>query len=383
MSNRKAFHKVLEKYRKYATSEKDKGDKFERLMQAYLQTDPQYAHQFANVWLWEEFPGRKDFGGSDTGIDLVAKTLQGDYWAIQCKCYQASANIDKPSVDSFLSTSSREFKDIDTLKSVSFAHRLWISTTNKWGKNAEEAIRNQNPPVSRISLHHLEEAPVDWEKLDKGMTGEKARSKKKSPFEHQRKAINNTHVYFQEADRGKLIMACGTGKTYTSLQIAEKETDGNGLVLFLVPSIALLGQTLREWTGDAQNPINPICICSDARITRDKKKKEDADGFSVVDLALPASTDTKKIVDQFRLLEQTDKAGMTVVFSTYQSIEVIAKAQKKLIGTNTAADAYGIFDLIICDERIELQVQKRRVMMPLLLLRCIIIISLRRGSACI
>ena len=160
------FNDILNKYRKISFSERDKGDRFERLMQAYLQTDPLYAFQLKKVWLWNEFPGKKDFGGKDTGIDLVALTSNGDYWAIQCKCYQEDAVIDKPSVDTFLSTSGREFVD-DKGQTARFSHRYWISTTNHWGPNATEAINNQNPPVSRINLYHLQEAAVDWEKLDR------------------------------------------------------------------------------------------------------------------------------------------------------------------------------------------------------------------------
>ena len=174
------FHKVLEKYRQYSFSERDKGDRFERLMQAYLITDPQYASKIQKVWIWSEFPYRKDFGGKDTGIDLVVLTNEGDYWAIQCKCYQDSSNIDKPAVDSFLSTSSREFVDAEN-RTVKFSHRLWISTTNKWGSNAEEAIRNQNPAVSRINLYDLEQAPVDWGKLEIGISGDKASNILKEP----------------------------------------------------------------------------------------------------------------------------------------------------------------------------------------------------------
>ena len=108
-----SFQKILDKYRKISFSERDKGDRFERLMQAYLLTDKQYADQLSNVWLWNEFPSRNDFGGKDTGIDLVARTLQGEYWAIQCKCYQEDATIGKPDLDTFLSTSSKEFFSVD------------------------------------------------------------------------------------------------------------------------------------------------------------------------------------------------------------------------------------------------------------------------------
>jgi predicted helicase len=137
-------------------------------MQAYLQTDPKYAYRFKNVWLWNEFPAKSDLGGSDTGIDLVALTHGGDYWAVQCKCYKETLTIDKPAVDSFLSASGRQFLN-EALKNVGFSQRLWISTTNKWGINAAEAVKNQNPPVIRINLYDLQEAPVDWEKLDKGI----------------------------------------------------------------------------------------------------------------------------------------------------------------------------------------------------------------------
>ena len=341
-----AFQKVLDKYRKISFSERDKGDRFERLMQAYLKTDPKYAYLFKKVWLWNEFPGKDDLGGGDTGIDLVALTNDGEYWAVQCKCYQETAVIDKPSVDSFLSTSSRKFKN-ENSKSVGFSHRLWISTTNSWGPNATEAIKNQHPPVSRLNLFDLQESAVDWEKMDSGISGEQSRITDRELRPHQQEAQEKTHQHFKKFDRGKLIMACGTGKTFNSLRIAETETKGKGLVLFLVPSIALLGQTLREWTAFAKEPINAICICSDPEVSKKKTKNDDSDNFSVVDLALPASTNVKDIVNQFKHIKTNGHKGMTVVFSTYQSIDVIAKAQKALAKED---EKFAQFDLIICDE---------------------------------
>lgn len=340
------FLKVLDKYRKYSFSERDKGDRFERLMQAYLLTDPIYAPKFKHVWMWNEFPGKKDFGGRDVGIDLVAYTIEGDYWAIQCKCLQESAIIDKPAVDGFLATSSKTFKH-DGTHTTKFSNCLWISTTNNWGPNATQAIQNQSPPVNRINLYDLEESAVDWEKLDNGISGEAARKTKYGLKAHQKEALEKVHEHFKTADRGKMIMACGTGKTFTALKIAEHETQGKGLILFMVPSIALLGQTLREWTAQADEDINAICICSDAEITKDKKKDGDADYFSVVDLALPASTNVKNIIKQFQYLKAVDKKGMIVVFSTYQSIEVVSRAQAEL---SKQYPEYEKFDLIICDE---------------------------------
>lgn len=338
-----SFDTILDKYRNFSYSARDQGDRFERLMQAYLQTDPQYAGQFRKVWLWNEFPGRGDLGGSDTGIDLVAVTPHNEYWAIQCKCYQETTTINKPAVDSFLATSSRRFRGED-LQTTQFAQRMWISTTNRWGPNAEEALLHQHPPVTRINLHHLQSAPVDWEKLEEGIHGESARAPKKRIYPHVFEVRDKVTDYFQEHERGRLIMACGTGKTMTSLKIAEKFTEHRGNILFLVPSIALIGQTLREWTSQAEKPINPICICSDPEISK-KKNTGDLDLTSTIDLAWPASTDPENILRQFRHYRDNGNEGMTVVFSTYQSIEVIAKAQRVLL-----ENGFPPFDLIICDE---------------------------------
>lgn len=335
------FHDILAKYRAVSFSERDKGDRFERLMQAFLLTVPWYEGKFRHVWLWREFPYKENLGGKDTGIDLVAQTVEGDFWAIQCKCYDEKARIDKPAVDSFLATSSKQFIN-DEHQTTSFALRLWIATTNNWGGEAENAIRHQEPPVQRISLADLESAPVDWAALDKGVSGSDARLGKKSPRPHQEKAITAFHEHFQTGERGKLIMACGTGKTFTSLKIAENETGGKGLVLFLAPSIALVGQTLREWTAESSVPLFPICICSDPEVSKSKKKNDDdTDGYSVTDLAFPASTRVTDIVRQFRLAEKFHDEGLVVVFSTYQSIAVVSNAQKEFQRE---------FDLIICDE---------------------------------
>lgn len=334
------FQTVLTKHRELSFSEHDKGNRFERLMQGFLKTDPIYASQFHTVWMWDDFPYKSQFGGHDVGIDLVGLTYDNEYWAIQCKCYQADTSIDKGSVDSFLSTSSRDFVD-DEQGRIRFTCRLWISTTNNWGVNAEEALKNQNPPVIRISLFDLESSPVDWDKLDKGVFGSKARSGKKRIMAHQIEALESVHTYFQTEDRGKLIMACGTGKTYTALKIAENETEGKGLILVLVPSIALMGQTLKEWYADAEKPINAVCICSDPSVSRKKKEDDNVDTSSVLDLALPASTDVNNILRQFGYIQRNQNEGMTVVFSTYQSIDVISQALKSL-------DV--IFDLVICDE---------------------------------
>ncbi len=334
------FHAILTKYRTMSSSERDKGARFERLMQAFLKTYPVYEGKFRHIWLWNEFPYRQSIGGKDTGIDLVAEeNVTGDFWAIQCKCWNEKATVDKAAVDSFLATSSKTFIK-EQNQTDKFAMRLLISTTNKWGSEADNAIRYQIPPVLRIKLTDLKDAQVDWEKLDKGISGTQARLSK-SPREHQKTAVDKFKVHFQNNDRGKLIMACGTGKTFCSLKIAEMQAGEHGFVLFLVPSIALLGQTLREWAAEADKSIFPICICSDPEVSKRKTKNIETDGYSVEDLALPASTNVQDIVNRVKSAKESQKNGMTVVFSTYQSINVIAEAQKEFKRD---------FDLIICDE---------------------------------
>lgn len=342
------IYDILSHFRATSFTEKEKGTQFERLMRAWLKTDARYAHLFEHVWLWEEFPSRKDFGGQDTGIDLVAKTHEGDYWAIQCKCYAEDTVIDKAAVDSFLATSSRTFTNEVTFQTTSFAHRLWIATTSHWGSNAEEAIQNQLPPVSRVNLYDLDHSAVDWSKIFLGLEGKAALSEKKQLREHQREALKAAHRHFLSHDRGKLIMACGTGKTFTSLKLIEQELEGKGLVLFLVPSIALLGQSLNDWMGDAETPIKAVCICSDSRASRKIKRGNPNDELetSIVDLALPASTNTESITHQ--LLSCRAHDGLTVVFSTYQSIDVVAEAQAELLAQT--GGEFGVFDFVVCDE---------------------------------
>ena len=323
-----------------AGTEKEKGTDFERLMKLWFQTDPRY-NDLEKVWLWEEFPGRKDFGGKDLGIDLVARTEYGDYWAIQCKCYAEDATIDKGAVDSFLSNASRTFTDPDTFQTREFSNLVWVQTSRKrWGVNAETAIQGLNKPFNRISLYDLEISPVDWDKLKKGLWGEKAKLPGKKPLRHQLEAMSKAYEYYvtKGNERGKLIMACGTGKTFTSLRIMEQMTPQDGFVLFLVPSIALLGQTLNAWMADKTDDMRAICVCSDAKVTREMHDADDEDA-SIVDLAVPATTDTRKILRQLKKYDK--EQNRTVIFSTYQSIDVVKEA----------IDLYKReVDLIICDE---------------------------------
>ena len=315
-----ALDELLTKYRAF-DSKVDCGKAFERLMKNFLLTYPEYQGKFSDVWLWNDFPFKNELGTVDLGIDIVCKTSDGEFWAVQCKFYAETTPISKSAVDTFLATSSKTFNG------QKFTARLWISTSDNLTDNAEITLQNQSPPVARIGMEELRKAAVDWEKLDAGAFGKQAVNNFREPLPHQIDAINSTQIYFQNHSRGKLIMACGTGKTYTSLKIAEKLFP-NGKILFLVPSISLLGQILHEWATFAENPFNYICVCSDETVS----KKTDDEILSV-NLPLPATTNPNEIIRRI----ETFSDAMTVIFSTYQSLD-------KVSATKTE------FDLIICDE---------------------------------
>ena len=336
-----SFNSILQKYRSDSYSERDKGARFEELISCYLMTEPAYASTLEKVWVWSSFPSRSDFGGRDTGIDLVARTKDGEYWAVQCKCYAEDHPVTKSDMDTFLSTSGRMFRDIDG-KEVSFSLRVIVATTDNWSFNAVEVTKGQTIPVTIIGLSILENAPVDWDEIEAGVHGKDARQKAHELREHQREALEAALNHYKDHDRGKMIMACGTGKTFTSLRIAEAILENDpevgkerpGCVLFLAPSISLIGQTLREWVSNSMDDLNAVCVCSDTTVT--KKRTEDDVGERVEDLGLPATTDPGKIAFRAMVSEDT-----TVVFSTYQSIDAVIAAQQ-----------HGLpeFDIIICDE---------------------------------
>lgn len=321
------IYEVLGDLRAQALDERDKGDKFERLIKTYLLNDPEWANRFSDVWLWTEWPGRE--GRPDTGIDLVGALRDEDgYAAIQCKFYAPGSSVAKGDIDSFLSASGgREF-----------TRRYIFDTAKSWSSNASDTLAHQAVPVQRVDIAWLDESAFDWSQYSWSTPEVLVSTGKKALRPHQERALDDAFDGFRTHDRGKLIMACGTGKTYTSLKIAEELVGVGGRVLFLVPSIQLLSQSLREWMANAEVDIRPFAVCSDVRVGR-KVTTDDAD-MPTIDLTEPATTDAKTLAERMAVGRYA-KERMTVVFSTYQSIDVIAQAQ------GLGLDA---FDLIICDE---------------------------------
>lgn len=217
---------ILHELSASSTDARDKGDKFERLMAAYLRTDVMWSDRFSNVWLWSEWPGRQ--GKSDTGIDLVAEEREGGgLTAIQCKFYDPAHRLQKSDIDSFFTASGREV----------FTGRMIVSMTDDWSHHAGEALESQRVPVTRLCVQDLDESSFDWSQFSLRAPEVMERRDKKAMLPHQVRAVNAVRDGFEHHDRGKLIMACGTGKILTSLRIAEALVSLGGSVLFLVPSL--------------------------------------------------------------------------------------------------------------------------------------------------
>jgi predicted helicase len=318
----KTLAQLLAEFRATATSDSDKGTKFERLTKFYLIKDPIWSEQLANVRLREEAGI-----GPDVGIDLVADDIaSGGKVAIQCKFYDERTYLDD--LGTFYTSSGKD----------GYVKRIVITTSNQWTRNAEEALKNQQIPVQRILLHDMEQSLISWGAFDLTENYGSVPISQKELRPHQIDALTAVMDGFKEADRGKVIMACGTGKTLVSLRIAEeffKKKKTPSTILFLAPSISLLSQTIMEWGQNKKSPYMALAVCSDAKVG-----KKDDDDMQVTDLAIPASTDVEKLA---AALANRGTKNL-VIFSTYQSLEIIFKAQ------NGKKNPLSEFDLVVCDE---------------------------------
>lgn len=324
-----SLQNLLKTFREAALSEREKGTYFEELIVQYLRYEASYQDLYSDVWTYSAWADSQGLDKRDTGIDLVAKT-QGtnEYHAIQCKFYDDAYRVQKSDIDSFFTASGKK----------PFTHRIIVTTTNNWSEHAEDALQDQQPPVSKIDLNDLENSQIDWEKYQPKQSA--VLKPKKQLRDHQKNALNAVEVGFKDADRGKLIMACGTGKTFTSLKIAEKLAGKGKRVLFLVPSLSLLSQTLSEWTQETETPLHSFAVCSDSDVGKKRKSEDDVVQTFTHELRYPATTEPSRLA--LEIEKRHDAEHMSVVYSTYHSIDVISRAQKE----------FGLpeFDLIICDE---------------------------------
>ena len=288
----------------------------------FLKTASPYNHTYKNVCHWNDW---KYNDGRDTGIDLMAETNHGQWCAIQCKCYADDGSLDLLRLDSFFSKATA-LEKIHKKK----IRLILVFTGERMTTHAIKRVKDHNCHV--IDQQVLREGNINWNDYPKKLT-----RKKPLPLrEYQKKAVKKTIDVLSHESRGKLIMACGTGKTLTSLRIAEEHAGIGKTVLYLVPSITLIQQTIQNWSANAKTEYHYEAICSDSSV---KVKGDDSniiDDGNINDIPIPATTDAKTLKKR---LSKKHSNTMTVLFSTYQSIEVIKDAMGDIA-----------IDLILCDE---------------------------------
>ncbi|MCP3028769.1 type ISP restriction/modification enzyme [Halobacillus sp. A5] len=333
--NDKSFVSLVKEIDAEYRVQRDRGTLFELLIKTYLENEPMYQRLFEEVWMLSEVPFEFNIPKTDTGVDLVAKkAMTGELVAIQCKYYSKDTSIRKEHIDSFLNEVGKNY----------YSEGLIVTSTEKWTKNADEALNNRDKNIMRLTLSQLKESRIDWSEFSFTKPKEVILQNKKIPRSHQIPAINSVIEGFENTDRGKLIMAPGTGKTFTSMAIAEnmaKKTNDTFKVLYLVPSIQLLSQTLRSWNSDIDFNMDSIAVCSDRKVTK-KRIGTEIEDIATADIGFPATTNTEKLLEYQQKIEaKSIQPEFISVFSTYQSIDVIIEAQE---------NGFYEFDLIVCDE---------------------------------
>lgn len=331
--HKKSFISLINEIDNEEHTQRDRGTMFEYLVRAYLKNEPTYKNEFKNVWMLSEVPNEFGIPKADLGVDLVAQKHTGELVAIQAKFYQSA--IQKSNIDSFLGELGKKYYSLG----------LIVASTDKWGANAEKALADREDVV-RIGLSDLRNSQIDWSKFSfSNPTEVKVKSAKKlRPY--QKEVVEKSLTYFGNHDRGQLIMAPGTGKTFTSLKVAEalaKQSEkAQFTVLYLVPSIQLLTQTLRGWNNDTEMTISSMAVTSDRNASKNRVNQEETNlSNKASDIGYPATTSSEKVASNYQELMTREKSELLVVFSTYQSIDVLGKAQEL---------GFPEFDLIIADE---------------------------------
>ena len=335
-----SFERILTQLRNESSSEREKGEKFERLMKDALPLLKPSGGEIQNIWLWREWAPAGE--RQDTGIDLVTELKDGSYRAIQCKFHESGVMSD--SLSTFINKAIGTHRKKDG-REIKFESLMVVTTSNTISRPSEDALRRINTTgigAFVINKNALAEADIDWGDLAKKRP--KLSVSKKTIRPHQEEAIEKVTGDFAKGEsRGQMLMACGTGKTFISLKIVEKmfgqrNTKNNGApvanILFCVPSIALLSQALRDYSNDMESNARYFAVCSD----RTAGNKDDDPDERVSDIAFAPTTCPERLAKGIK----KSNARLNVIFSTYHSLDVITKAQQE----HSAPD----FDFIICDE---------------------------------
>ena len=345
------FKSVIEelKSRTFSDNEKKdlniKGERFERLMLEYFRRDPYWMKTFSEIHLWNDWPDSErpdEFKGSgDIGVDLVAKyihpeTGESDWCAIQCKFYKN--NVDGPTVQKFIGAAA------------GFREAIMVCSSDL-SKNGKKAAEQAGEKFHTLNLQKLEQSKFSWPTLKGKLVDAQYTGETHDINEHQLPVLTSVidGIYrgdkdTKPSDRAQMHLPCGFGKTFTSLRIAEaaskevsKKKKEPFRVLYCVPSISLMGQTMREWAEQSDPALSYkyIGVCSD-RSTG--KARDDTIGY-LHELEGEVTTNPEKILD--RMLAKRSKVDILVTFTTYHSIHLVAEAQR-----HGAPD----FDLVLCDE---------------------------------
>ncbi len=360
-----SFHEIIQHIRSTSLHAKQAGTRFEVLIQRWFLATPLY--HVKKAWLWADFAHAIDKNATDLGIDLVLEMNDGKFWAVQCKFYQKDTRVDENMVSHFLGHQGWKFCPPDLHPpaplsvngeggEVTFSRFVWVDTDAVWNKNAEEYVHGRDN-FTRIGMDILASSNVDWDALYRGLP---ASVPPKKLRDYQSEVLKRCEAHFKNHERGKVVMACGTGKTLTSQRIAEAIVGTKGsLVLYCVPSIALLGQTYQSWAENAFDPqdeskpapLFAIGVCSDNKAMEKAKKKGfglDLTDETAIDSVLPPTTSVTSVKDRLLAAQKMKREGMTVVFATYQSLHVVAGAQELVLSETNGE--FGVFDMIICDE---------------------------------
>ena len=314
LGGRPTAGEILDRIRAESRDESEKGHWFEQLFMRIARQEPEF--EIDGIWRWADWPEREELtrlDGRDIGIDLVARRTSGEWVAIQCKCYDERRTLGKGQIDKFLGGSQQPV----------FGLR-WIVATCRWGPIAERAIRNAHPQVTQIDFR--EYLHVQVEERD-------AKRPVQEPWPLQADAIEDAVEGLTNHDRGRLVMACGTGKTFTSLRIAEQVVPDGQRILFAAPTIALVSQARREWLRQTTRKLRCIVVCSDPT-AGGRHENED---IRISELECPVSTDPSEIAHSLR-----GDGPTRVVFCTYHSLRRVTEAQ--------AEHGAPEFDLAIADE---------------------------------
>lgn len=327
-------YKLIKEKLQAIPNQRLKGSWFEKVSKRFL-IEHDSTDEYESIDLWNDWELRGKEG--DRGIDIVITTTSKEYIAVQCKFHQNSVSYND--LSTFL------LKLQSGVGEIGFKKGIIISTSNLSSnalKEIEQIRKSKGIDIVEISEEDFIYSQIDWEKFDPTQTqGELPLCDKKKPRPHQIEAIKATKEYFSNPKntRGKLIMACGTGKTYTSLKIMEALDPK--ITLFLAPSIALLSQTFREYAQEKSEPFYASIVCSDDKVGKGKKNKndDDTDDINFSELPLKPSTRPEDILSVHKKAQKENKRF--IIFSTYQSALRIQEAQEVGLGE---------IDLIICDE---------------------------------